>query len=288
MKINLYKQNQDKKIGGGWSFLRNFEHGINKSGHVLSDTDYEISVVCGATMVLWDQWNNSKKKPRLLRADGIPEDFRNRGTGWSRFKGYAEQANGIIFQSEFSKNTVGRLIKKTGPVIVNGVNTEIFNKTGKKESKFGDPSIVFVNFRDDPNKRFQEAIEKFRQYKIDHPKAAITFIGDYPKNQILWDGKNYDFGMLDLQQNQDWRYLGIISDRNKLASVLRSCDMIAYPSFADPCPNTLIEALSCGCKPIWINSYGSSNEIIKLFENGYDFGLQNMVNNYIKILKEYL
>lgn len=286
MKINLYRSNQDKKIGGGWSFLRNFENGLKKNGHEVDENKYDLSMVCGATMVTWDQWNASKKKPRVLRADGVPEDFRNRGTGWSRFKGYADQANLIIFQSEFSKNTVGRLVKKTGPVIINGVDTLVFNKTGNKEKKFGEPSLVFIHYRDDPNKRFQEVIEKFRQYKIDNPKAAITFIGDYPKNQIFWNGKTYDFGMLDLKQNVDWRYLGIISDRNKLASILRSSDFIAYPSFADPCPNTLIEALACGCKPIWINSYGSSNEIINMFNSGYDFSLSNMANKYLEVLKD--
>jgi glycosyltransferase involved in cell wall biosynthesis len=287
MRINLFDApDNQKKIGGGWTFLRNFQKGIESVKHVLGNEKYDVSMACGATMVRRDTWAATKDKPRVLRADGVPEDCRNRGTGWSRMRDFGKEADMIIYQSQFSKQTTGRLIKRDGLVIPNGVDTSIFTNKGPKEKPFGNPSVVFVHYRSDPNKRFQEVIERFRQYKIDHPNAAITFIGDYPKQQIKWNPKKLDFGMLDLVQNKDWRYLGAIRDRRKLAQMLRSYDYIAYPSFADPCPNTLIEALACGAKTLWPNEYGSTLEIIDLFKNGYDFSLKNMVVRYVKCFRE--
>jgi glycosyltransferase involved in cell wall biosynthesis len=289
MKINLFDVPDNQgKVGGGWTFLRNFKKGMHGSKHVVTNSNFDISMACGATMVSRDLWEAAQNKPRVLRADGVPEDFRNRGTGWSRMRDYGRSANLIIYQSQFSKDTTGRLIGKKGPVILNGVDTDIFNLQGPQEKRFGDPSIIFVHFRCDPNKRFQEVIEHFRQYKIDNPKATITFVGDYPKQQVRWNQKKWDFGMLDLVQDKDWRYVGIVKDRNKLARFLRSADFIAYPSFADPCPNTLIESLACGCKPLWLNEYGSSLEIVNLFKSGYDFSLNNMITTYLKRLRELL
>lgn len=287
MIINLFDGPDNKtKVGGGWSFLRNFRKGLIKFGYKISNKNYDVSMACAPTMVPRALWVAAAEKPRILRTDGIPEDFRNRGTGWSRLRQYAKQADVVIYQSNFIKNTIGQLLGRKGKVICNGVDTTIFRKDGDAVPKFGNPSIVFVHFRHDPNKRFQEAIERFRYFKLKNKNATISFIGDYPKSQVFWSGKRWDFGMLDLKQGKDWRFLSIIRDRTQLAKTLRSFDYIAYPSFADPCPNTLIEALACGLKPLWINSYGSSEEIIGLFKDKYDFSLKSMTKRYVGCFNE--
>lgn len=288
MIINLFQDTQGGKIGGGWTFLKNLVSGLQQLGHQISSTNYDVSLACAPTMVTRDQWKASGNKPRVLRVDGIPEDFRNRGTGWSRMRDYGKEANGVIYQSKFVKGTIGRLLNREGDTIYNGTDTAVFNTTGPRDKSFGDPSVLFVYYRNDPNKRFQEVIERFRYFKLDHPNAAITFIGDYPKEQVMWNGKSFDFGMLDMQQNKDWRYLGTLADRAALAKMMRSHSHIAYPSFADPCPNTLIEALACGCRPLWVNEYGSSLEIMKLFETGYNFSVQHMAELYVAALQKVL
>lgn len=286
MIINLFQGEAiGGRIGGGWTFFHNLTEGLKQLGHTISNTGYDVSLACAPTMVPRDQWVAAANKPRVLRLDGVPEDFRNRGTGWSRMREYSQNANSVVYQSNFVKNTIGKLLGRDGTVICNGTNTNVFNNQRQKES-FGKPSVLFVYYRNDPNKRFQEVIERFRYYKLDNPEAALTFVGDYPKEQVFWNKKTYDFGMLSLVPNKDWRYIGIITDRNKLATVMKSHDYIAYPSFADPCPNTLIEALSCGCKPLWTNDYGSSNEIVQLFKNGYDFSCKNMAQQYVTTLQQ--
>lgn len=288
MKINLFENDKtESSIGGGWTFLRNLKKGLQELNHQITSSDFDISMACGATMVTRDEWTKASVKPVVLRADGIPEDFRNRGTGWSRFRDYARSANLVIHQSEFSRQTTGRLVGgPTSEVIYNGVDTSIFTPVGSRNQKFGSPSILFIYYRNDPNKRVQEAIERFRQFKIDNPNSTISFLGNYPHEQFFWNNKSWDFGMLDLKENVDWRYLGIVRDRAELATHMRSHDFLAFPSFADPCPNTLIEGMACGLKPLWINEYGSSVEIVKLYQDRFDFSLRRMTDHYVRCFNE--
>ena len=296
MIICLPKIESSTRIGGGFSFLDNFKAGGHRSRsfattECITGGDWNYALIPAATMCSWEQFQimtamretnrPPKGKKVFLRVDGIPEDFRNRGTGWSRLKGFAKNVDGVIYQSEFSRDTVGKLLGRDGPVIYNGVDKTIFTPAGSTFPLFGDPSILCINYRDDPNKRVQEVIERFRYYKIKTPTAKITFVGNYPKGQFLWDGAHWDFGLLDLVQNEDWQYMGIISDRNVLAKAMRSCNYIAYPSFADSCPNALVESFSCGCKPLWLNSYGSSIELLELFNKGFDFSIERMSKEYL-------
>jgi glycosyltransferase involved in cell wall biosynthesis len=284
-------------IGGGWSFVDNLYKGCNGLYTItdcLTGGDWNYALIPAATMISWGDFQiltamrDTNRKPKgkkvFLRVDGIPEDFRNRGTGWSRLKGYAQAVDGVIYQSEFSRDTVGRLLGKGGTVIYNGLDRSVFKPEGEKFPTFGNPSIICVNYRNDPNKRVQEVIERFRYYKLDNPGAKLTFVGDYPKQQFLWDNMHWDFGMLDLKQNEDWQFMGILKDKNVLAKAMRSSDYIAFPSFADPMPNTLIEAMCCGCKPLWTNPYGGQAEVVNKWGE-IDWSCQRMAKEYMQVFE---
>jgi len=281
MRIYLFER-EDKQfgIGGGPTFLRNFKEVSTQMGHEIVKESWDVALACGATMVQREDWEKAKKKgPVVLRVDGIPEDWRNRGTGWPRLKDYARDADVVIYQSCFVRNTVGRLLGRDGAVIYNGVNKSVFKPAGPKFPRFGNPSILHINYRKDPNKRWDEVIVRFREFKINNPGATITFVGNYPREIV-----EYEFGMLDWERNKDWQHLGAISDREELAKVMRSADLFAWPSFADPCPNTLIEAMACGCKPLWINNYGGQREIVDNWDL-IDWSRERMVREYLEVLE---
>lgn len=277
------------KIGGGWTFTRNFLDLVPEN---MTDNlaDADIFFITGATLVTRDEFAEARRlgKKIVLRVDGVPEDWRNRGTGWSRLRDYARQADGIIYQSEFTRNTTGRLLKREndGVVIFNGVDQRIFNTDGRKEPVKN--SVLYVNFRKgEHNKRIEEVIERFRQFKLDNPKAKISFVGDFEKRQHFWNNKEWDFGLLDMRKNKEWFYHGVLSDRKKLATVMRASEYIAFPSFADPCPNTLIEAMSCGCKPLWVNDYGGQKNIVDLWDS-MDWSRERMVQEYMDYFRSLL
>lgn len=286
MKI-LLPMESNTSIGGGFTFFRNLKKGMARYNLDFTDCitggGWDACLIVASSVINRATFEQIRafKKPIILRVDGVPEDWRNRGTGWPRLRDFAKQATHIIYQSEFTKNTVGRLLKRNGKIILNGCDTSIFRSDGEKERPFGDPSILFVNWRDDPNKRTQEAIERFRQFKLDNLQATITFVGQYPKRQFFWDKTTWDFGMLDWKHGEDWQYIGGINDQVRMAKVMRSCNFLAYPSFADPCPNTLIEAINCGCKPLWTCDYGSTPEILD-YKKGWS--LDRMVKEYYEFI----
>jgi len=296
MKLYIMTE-ENNNVGGGNTFQRNFKKGLKSLGipyqHCHGGFDWDVAFCPGATMTTRYYWELGQMKRKLgkkiiLRVDGVPEDWRNRGTGWSRLRDYAKQSDLVIYQSDHIASTVGRLLGVKGPVIYNGCDRSVFRPSGVKLPRFGSPSVLYVNFRKgENNKRVEEAIERFRYYKLDNKDATMTFVGNFSKKQFLWNSQHWDFGMLDMESKKDWQYLGIIKEREKLAEVMRSCDYIAFPSFADPCPNTLIEAMSCGCKPLWINDYGGQKEIVDNFDT-YDWSLRSMASRYVEEIEKIL
>ena len=285
MKVCL-PSDSNMDIGGGWTFKRNLIEAAKRTGlfEVVSrGADWDIALVSGATMITRDTWQALKQKGKVvLRVDGVPEAWRNRGTGWSRLRDYAKKADRIIYQSKFVQRTVGGLLGRGGFVIYNGTDKSIFKPHGLRLPKFGSPSLLNVYFRKDPNKRIEEVIMRFREFKVHNVGATLTLVGRYPTYLRQWK-----FGMLDLKEGKDWRYMGIAEHRDGLAKMMRSCDYFAYPSFADPMPNVLIEAMSCGLKPLWINDYGGAKEIVDNWHK-VDWGLERMGEEYINAFEKIL
>lgn len=278
--MKIYIPNiQEGKIGGGWSFTRNFLE-LARGYGVDNPQDCDIFFITGATLVQRDEVKKAKEAGKLivLRVDGVPEDSRNRGTGWSRLRDYAELADAVIFQSQFIKNTVGRLLDVEGTVIYNGVNTTIFKKD---PTRIGETNkILYVNYRKgEQNKRVEEAIERFRYLKLDRENAFMTFVGLFSKPLREWK-----FWMLDLVKGKDWDYFGVAQTPYELANIMQKHQYIAFPSFADPCPNTLIEAMNCGCEPLWINDYGGQAEIVEFWDK-IDWSRERMVKEYLGVMR---
>ena len=150
MKIFIVNQSK-QTTGGGFTFISNFVKGLNKLGikTVNRVEDCDVFFISGATLVTRDEFKRAKelKKKIVLRVDGIPEDWRNRGTGWSRLKDFAREADVIIYQSEFVRNTIGKMLDKDGAVIYNGVDEGIFRPIRDGNDKFGKPAILHINFR---------------------------------------------------------------------------------------------------------------------------------------------
>lgn len=280
--------------GGAWTFLDNFKKGASQVGGievVASEDEADVFLVAGATLVRRDTFNRLKTKGRvILRVDGIPEDWRNRGAGWSRLRRFFMSADAVVYQSRFIVQTVGRFLvnkvlgvadRRPSALIYNGVDTDIFKREGERLERFGIPSVLHVSSRKDPNKRVEEVIERFRYFKLRNPGATLTLVGKYPTEM-----RRYGFGLYELREGKDWRYLGIVQDPGLMAKVMRSHDEFWFPSFADPCPNALIEALHCGLNVRFVNSYGGAADILVAYNSGYDFGLENMVRQYRNFLEE--
>ena len=295
MKVYL-PCDSSQTLGGGWRFRDNLIKGANSMVDMeivdnLEDSD--ISLIAGATMILPETFTKIKEHGKVvLRLDGVPEAWRNSGMrAWGRMKHYFIESDGVVCQSDFVyDSTFTWLSKITGEkpiqsieIIMNGVDKDIFKPDGDKMD-FGNRHVVLnINSRKDENKRIEEVIARYRFVKLSRSSLFLLLVGQYPTYL-----KENDFGLYDYQRGQDWEYLGMKSDEGELAKIMRSCDEFWFPSFADPAPNVLIEAIHCGAEACLLNGFGGSREIYNLFKDGYDFSLENMARKYYKFFQEAL
>jgi len=286
--MKVYLPNDSRiSIGGAWTFKRNLEKGASKVDDFMvvnSPEKADVSLVAGATMILPNTFEQIKNLTKVvLRVDGVPELWRNHRHTWARFKEYFRRADGIVYQSKFIKRTTGKWltrlcqIKSKAVVIMNGVDTTIFTPKGDKEAFWGSKIYLNINSRKDVNKRIEEVIQFFREEKLRNPYATLILAGKYPTYLI-----ENNFGLYDYEKGKDFVYLGMLQAPEYVAKVMRTCDYFLFPSFADPCPNVLIEALHVmGLERMkLLNFEGGVWNIVYAFKSGYDFSLENMTRRY--------
>lgn len=264
MKIHI-PYISDQQIGGGYTFYRNFTKAM--ADHmpdwqlVPEAIKHDVLFAFSPTTVSGEVIARSKAAGArfVLRMDGVPEDSRNSGRGTRRLIEYSLQADLIIYQSEFVYNTVGKILRNNGAtkphaIVRNGVDTDIFTPEGEKIAFVGKPNILSIAYRKDNNKRYEEVLAMYREYWMDNKNANLVLIGRYPSE---W--QDYNMGFFNGERHQR---LGIVTDLKAKAAMMRSCDLMFYPSFADPAPNVVLEALACGV-PILYNAYGGTREILE-------------------------
>lgn len=287
MKKFIYVANKSQqKLGGGFIFLDNLRKGSNgMCSFVDKWEDCHIFFIPSATMAMRDEALAAKnaKKRIALRIDNMPKDSRNRGTAFSRMRDFAKLADVIIFQSEWCRQYVGEYLQMScgvdlskSQVIYNGVDTEIFFY--KDDPKNRGETYLFTTFNTDENKRFPEAAYDFHQRhkkakKEGLPLPKLKLVGNFPKEIVpykfdFFDGENVD-------------YSPPIADRRKMADVFRSCKYIYFPAFADAAPNTVSEAMACGCKVLLANPIGGTTEVINQFSKSI-ITIQDMSDKYLK------
>lgn len=148
-------------------------------------------------------------------------------------------AHTTIFQSEFSRwvTTIKYpLVKVEGPTIFNPVDTKLFSPTGSKVNLPSGVKICGAAWSTNCMKGLWQM-----------PLLAEN----NPDIQFVVCGKHSPFPNLPNLQ-----IMGPVT-REKMAAVMRSCDLFLNLSLNDPCPNVVIEALSSGLPVLYINSGGT-------------------------------
>lgn len=163
---------------------------------------------------------------------------------------YQNYADHVVFQSEYSKKQVFEMFgeKKDSEysLICNGANTDIYypakNKKLHKKIRF----ITTGNFR---NKDMLEpvltALDKLEAKGVSFELNIFGPISLENKEQIL--SKKY------VKNGQSL-------DQNKIADALRKSDIFIYSHLNAPCPNSVIEAVSCALPVVGFDS-GALKEI---------------------------
>lgn len=279
MKIYLPRKD-DAAIGGGWTFQRNFvKHAQTRAQFVSRWEDCDVFFIASPTLADKEEVRAARRagKQIVLRVDNIVKDSRNRGTGISKMKLFSSLADVVVYQSEWAQQYAG-YICGPGTVVYNGVDKSVFTPNGDKVERHKSTVNLFVQYNRDENKRQYEAFYAHHMEQREDKDMELMLVGRFSPELV-----EYGFDFFD---GETITYHGEIQDRALLAKIMRSCDYILYPSFADACPNTLAEALCCGCKPKLINPIGGQAEIVRIWEEGGIDAIpsvQDMVRDYLAI-----
>jgi glycosyltransferase involved in cell wall biosynthesis len=280
--MKLYIPNYDPNgIGGGWSFLRNLIKGIKSKVQICHNLEEcDIMFICGPTMVQRDEVKKARAlgKKIVLRVDNIPEDYRNRGTAISRLKDFSEMADVVVYQSNWAREYVMSLTGIDGCIILNGIDRNVFNDTGKTNNK----NVLYVRSSTNENKRWQEAKYIFRKMWLADKDLHFIVVGNFADYIKLYGSDfcdRYRLGLFD----EPYTYLGQIKTAEEMATVYKDCHEILVPYYNDACSNTVLEARACGCK-INICDSGLSGGTSELLAMPEEFiGSDRMVKDYISL-----
>lgn len=275
------------RMGGGWSFQDNLYNGLKD--YITADyRQADIYFISSPSMVQRDEVEQAKKdgKKIVLRLDNAVRNSRNRNTGMSRMKDFAEWADLIIYQSNWAKDYLMPFLKRDGVVILNGTDTSVF----KPGSQPGNPNtVLYSRFNRDETKNYEAARYWFSRFAEANPDAGLIIVGQF--GDEIRDA-NFDF-----YNGERFRYLGTLP-KFEMADLYRQCGKFLYTYFNDACSNTLIEALCSGCEVVGDKYYrktGGAAEIMAVFESAGSlekarrfFSLERMALEYKEAMEALL
>lgn len=250
-----------EEIGGGWGqamyLHKQFGASYDKA---------DIYLIAGPTQVTHDQADKAKAdgKKIVLRLDNAVRHSRNRGVGMARMKHFCEIADLVIYQSNWSREFLYPFTKKDGPVILNGVDTTIYNDESRVAR---DDSYLYVRSSRDEGKQWVMAWYWF----VNNP-GKLTIVGKFSAENMEY---NFDF-----YNNEKYIFLG---EQRDMSSIYKSHKYFLYTYLNDSCSNTLLEAKASGCEIIDVYGMletGGASEIMAC----KDISLERMYHEYKQIL----
>ena len=209
-------------------------------------------------------------------------------------------ADHIIFQSNWAKEYVGDWLLKNGAsamvpvfkqlnhekqdiphdgvmmdrttVIYNGVDTTAFYPEPGSQNP---ERYLFVQYNRDENKRFPEAAYHFYKEAKKNDSVRLWCMGNFSPEVI-----EYKF---DFFNNEAVSYIPPTDDPKHMGDIMRQCKYLLFPAYLDASPQTLHEALACGCIPLLVNPEGGSIEILNRWNSGVRYSIVDMCNEYNKV-----
>ena len=149
------------------------------------------------------------------------------------------KADGVIYQSEFSKKMCDKFLgKATGltDIIYNGANPEDYMV--KKVSVPDSVNFLASTRTWTKQKRLKDIVKSFELANI---TGSCLYVAGAVKKEYKADNVNY---------------LGPLDDR-QIARWLRTCNTLISIVYLDACPNSVVEALNAGCNVVCTDMGGT-------------------------------
>lgn len=265
MKIHLANY-EPNRMGGGWTFSNNFVKGMGDN--IVPYEEAEIYFIASPTLANHEQVEKAKQdgKKIVLRLDNAVRDSRNRGTGMSRMKAFAEQADQIVFQSKWARKFLSPFLGKGdgAPVILNGVDITIFNQKNRLAT---DDSYLYIRSSRDEGKQWIMAWYWF----VNNP-GRLEIVGRFSSENLEWG--------FDFFNGEKYAFLG---EQKYMPDIYKRNEYFLYTYLNDACSNTLLEARASGCEIIDVYGMlntGGAPEIMEC----EDISLDRMIREYKEVL----
>ena len=282
--VKIYVSNISKQnLGGGWSFLRNLRKGMEGRAEFVNRwQDCDIVFAFGITAMDKGEIRSAvgAGKKFVLRVDNLPRKSRNpRMSPVERLAEFGGMADAVVYQSRWCREYAGYFINNGSEFVIhNGVDKDVFNTEDRKSDG---KTYLYLNYNDNPNKRFDEALYWFDLAWRKDEESHLIVAGNAPK--IYAQHPEYNW---DLPVPAEVDYVGVLESPEKVAEVMKRCDYLLIPYFAEACSNVLLEGLACGLRPIAVNKEGGNIEIVERYKEGVLPDIRDMADEYLKIFKE--
>ena len=234
MKICISQRSSKNR--GSSHFLDQLSNALELQGHQIVDAKPDITL-CSVNLT------NTHRCPTVLRIDGIyydrPRESMNKG-----IKSSLSKANGVIYQSSFSKKMVKHMLglpKVHNAVIHNGVDRRAY-QTLTKQKQSEHTFVSCAHWR--VNKRPKEIASCFVEAAI--PNSILYMIGEMPKEFIV--------------KHPSVVYLGTLA-RNEVLQTYKNSDYMIHICHIDSCPNSVVEGLCAGL-PVVCNNISGTPEVV--------------------------
>ncbi|HUF92971.1 MAG TPA: glycosyltransferase family 4 protein [Candidatus Limnocylindria bacterium] len=152
------------------------------------------------------------------------------------------RADLTIFQSEFVRGNVGPMCRAPqARIIHNGVDLRIFSPEGPRQPLEGAPAALHVSWSVGDSKRLD--------------RVGELLAAGPPGLRVYCAGRHAESGQRWLADPRV-TLLGP-RPRDAVAALMRSADLLFFPSELEPCPNTPLEAMASGLPTLYHPSGGT-------------------------------
>ena len=204
---------------------------------------------------------NPWKRPYFFRVDGIGFDVSKSNEHIhnmnSKIIDGINNSIGVIYQTKFSKKLSEKILgikPDNYKIIINGTDQILFSEKGENyRDRLGieNEALVFItSAKWRPHKRLKDVINVFKLFSKNY--EGITYL--------------IAIGADTVKKEENIIFIPYV-ENNELPYYLRSADIYLFFSWLDSCPNSVVEAISCGLPVICTNN-GGTKEILEVTNGG--------------------
>jgi|GEM_PF-375464 len=263
-----------KAINGPSTFMMNLNNHFDSIGYEYSNDIKDMDGIFFPVFYNIKVLKKLKKAglPIIQRLDGIyyPEKH---GKSFKKVNKdikdvYLNYADFVIFQSEYSKQQCFKMLgekpENQYTIIHNGVREEIFYPDYDYKSDLN--SVKFITTGNFRNPDMLEPIVRALDIIKDKMNFKLTVVGPIINEK------------LDEYLKRDYiEYLGS-KDLQGIANILRQSDVYLFSSLNPPCPNSVLEAVSCGLPVVGFDD-GAMAELIPFSRELLAYVSNNLFNS---------